>query len=366
MPGRDIVAIGASAGGVEALRELVRHLPADFPGSLFVVIHIPSDAPSLLPRILSRSGPLPATHAKDGEPIAAGRIYVAPPDRHLLIRRGYLSVVHGPRENGHRPAIDPLFRSAARSYGRRAIGVVLSGNLNDGSHGLRVIKDRRGTAVVQDPEDAVYPGMPSAAIEHAEVDHVFPIAAIGDLLARLAREPIPDEEVPVPGPDEVESEGPAKLAEDGERINARLGGDPSVYTCPECHGNLWEIRDGSLTRYRCRVGHSYTEDSLINEKGESLEAALWMALDALEEQASLTQRMAERAREFGNERRHGALADRVHDLEDRARLVREVLLTGLVKTLPPEARGGGEAGAEAALGAIGGGAPPATPGPAGP
>jgi two-component system, chemotaxis family, protein-glutamate methylesterase/glutaminase len=351
MPGRDIVAIGASAGGVEALRELVRHLPADFPGSLFLVVHIPSDAPSLLPRILSRSGPLPATHARDGEPIAAGRIYVAPPDRHLLVRRGYLSVVHGPRENGHRPAIDPLFRSAARAYGRRAIGVVLSGNLNDGSHGLRIVKQRGGIAVVQDPEDALYPGMPAAAIEHADVDYVFPIAAIGDLLNRLTREPIPEEMV-VARPDEVESERPGKHAAEGEVINEGLGGTPSVYTCPECHGNLWEINEGKLSRYRCRVGHSYTEDSLIYEKGEALEAALWMALDALEEQASFTQRMAQRAREFGNGRRQAALEERVVDLEDRARLVREVLLTGLPKTLPAETGGGGEAGAAAALRAI--------------
>jgi len=177
-------------------------------------------------------------------------------------------------------------------------------------------------------------------------------------LNRLTREPIP-EEAPVARPDEVESERPAKRAAEGEIVNARLGGEPSVYTCPECHGNLWELREGTLSRYRCRVGHSFTEDSLAYEKGEALEAALWMALDALEEQASLTQRMATRAREFGNGRRQSLLEERVADLEDRARLVREVLLNGLAKMLPGETGGAGEAGAATALGAVHHGHPPA-------
>jgi two-component system chemotaxis response regulator CheB len=356
MPTRDIVVVGASAGGVEALRELVASLPADFPAAVFVVVHMPADSPSMLPRILERFGPLPAAHAKDAEPIVPGRIYVAPPNQHLLIKRGAAWVIYGPKENGHRPAIDPLFRTAARAYGNRVIAVVLSGNLNDGSHGMRAVKEHGGTAVVQDPEDALYPGMPAAAIEHADVDHIFPIAAMGDLLNRLTREPIPEETV-VPRPDEVESERPGKRAAEGEFINARLGGAPSVYTCPECRGNLWEMREATLGRYRCRVGHSFTEDSLIHEKGEALEAALWSALEALEEQASLTQRMAERAREFGNDRRRATLEGRVTDLEDRARLVREVLLNGLAKTLPVETDGG-EIAAATALRALHDAPPP--------
>jgi two-component system, chemotaxis family, protein-glutamate methylesterase/glutaminase len=348
VPTRDLVVIGASAGGIEALRELVSGLPADFPAAIFIVVHVPTDAPSMLPRILSRSGPLPAGHAQDGERIQPGRIYVAPPNHHLLVKPGAAWVIYGPKENGHRPAIDPLFRTTARSYRNRVIGVVLSGNLNDGSHGLRQVKALGGLTVVQDPDDALYPGMPSAAIELVDVDHVFPITALADLLVRLTREQIP--EVPdVLRPDEVESERPGKRGNEGELVNARLGGAPSVYTCPECRGNLWEIRDENLSRYRCRVGHSYTEDSLIHEKGESLEAALWSALEALEEQASLTQRMAQRALELGNSRRHTLLDQRVTDLEDRARLVREVLLTGLPKTLAAETAGAGEAGAMTAL-----------------
>ena len=348
MANPDLVVIGASAGGIEALRELARNLPADFSAAILVVVHIPTDSPSMLPHILKRCGPLPATHAKDGEQIRPGRIYVAPPNHHLLVKPGATWVMYGPKENGHRPAIDPLFRTAARAYGRRVIAVVLSGNLNDGSHGLALVKERGGLAIVQDPDDALYPGMPSAAIDSVDVDHVFPIVALADLLVRLTREARP--EVPqVHRPDEVESERPGKRADEGEVVNALLGGEPSVYTCPECHGNLWEIRDAKLSRYRCRVGHSYTEDSLIHEKGESLEAALWMALEALEEQASLTQRMAQRTAEMGNARRRMLLEQRVTDLEDRARVVREVLLNGLPKTLPAETGRGGEAGAERAL-----------------
>jgi len=360
MATRDIVVIGASAGGVEALRELARGLPADFSAAIFAVVHIPTDAPSMLPHILSRSGPLRAEHPKDGQRIVPGRFYIAPPNHHLLVKPGAAWVIYGPKENGHRPAIDPLFRTAARAYGSRVVGVVLSGNLNDGSHGLRLIKSLGGVAVVQDPDDALYPGMPTAAIDNVDVDHVFPISALADLLTRLTREQIP-EGAQVQRSDEVESERPGKRAEEGEIINARLGGQPSVYTCPECHGNLWEINDLRLTRYRCRVGHSFTEDSLIYEKSEALEAALWMALDALEEQASLTQRMADRARDLRNGRRQAVLEQRVSDLEDRARVVREVLLTGLPKTMPGETVGAGEAAADRALHAADH-IPPATPG----
>ncbi|MDQ3997065.1 MAG: chemotaxis protein CheB, partial [Gemmatimonadota bacterium] len=151
MATRDVVVVGASAGGIEALRELVAHLPADYPGAIFVVVHIPTDAPSMLPRILTRAGPLPAVHASDGDAIEGGRIYVAPPNHHLLLKPDAMWVGYGPKENGHRPAVDPLFRSAARAYGPRVVGVVLSGTLSDGSHGLRAVKAGGGTAVVQDP-----------------------------------------------------------------------------------------------------------------------------------------------------------------------------------------------------------------------
>ena len=162
MPGHDIVVIGASAGGVEALSQLAHLLPGDFPGSIFVVLHLPAHGPSLMPQILTRRGKLPAAHPSDGEEILPGRIAIAPPDQNLLLEDGRMRLVRGPRENGHRPAVDPLFRSAALAYGRRVVGVVLSGTLDDGAAGLAAIKQRGGIAIVQDPSDAIYPGMPAA------------------------------------------------------------------------------------------------------------------------------------------------------------------------------------------------------------
>jgi len=182
---RDVVVIGASAGGVAALVELVGGLPPDLPAALFIVVHHPTDAPSKLPRILSRAGSLPAAHATDGERIEPGRIYVAPPDQHLLVRDGFVEVSSGPPEHRLRPAVDPLFRSAAEAYGARVIGVVLTGNLEDGASGLAAIKERGGQAVVQDPANAEYDGMPRSAVEHVAADHVVPLAELAALLTEL-------------------------------------------------------------------------------------------------------------------------------------------------------------------------------------
>ena len=202
MADHGIVVVGASAGGVEALAELAASLPSELSAAVFVVLHLPPTGTSALPEILHRHGPLPAAHVKDGEPIQPGRIYVAPPDHHVLLRTGHVHLSRGPRENGHRPAIDPLFRSAAREYATRVIGLVLSGALDDGTAGLLAIKSRGGIAVVQDPADALYPGMPSNALGHVPVDHVLPAASIGKLLARLiAASAEPPSELPAaPGP----------------------------------------------------------------------------------------------------------------------------------------------------------------------
>ena len=189
MPDHDIVVVGASAGGVEALAELAASLPANLPAAVFVVLHVPATGTSALPDILSRHGPLPASHVKDGELVERARIYVAPPDHHVLLRGGHVRLTRGPRENGHRPAVDSLFRSAAREYATRVIGVVLSGALDDGTAGLLAIKSRGGVAVVQEAGDALYPGMPYNALEHVRVDHVVAVASMGKLLARLAAEP---------------------------------------------------------------------------------------------------------------------------------------------------------------------------------
>jgi two-component system, chemotaxis family, protein-glutamate methylesterase/glutaminase len=271
MPDHDIVVVGASAGGVEALAALARSLPADLPAAVFVVLHVPSTGSSALPDILSRHGPLPAAHVKDGEPIENGRIYVAPPDHHVLLRTGHVHLSRGPRENGHRPAVDPLFRSAAHQYASRVIGVVLSGALDDGTAGLTAVKSRGGLAVVQEPGDALYPGMPDSALEHVRVDHVVPTADMGALLARITAEPSP--EAPGSAPDhmevEVQVEGFSLEAMEGERP-----GRPSGFSCPDCNGVLWEIQDGQLQRFRCRVGHAWSPESLLTQQSEALEAAL--------------------------------------------------------------------------------------------
>lgn len=325
MPGRDIIVVGASAGGVEALATLARGLPADISAAIFVVLHIAPHGTSVLPRIISRAGPLPATHAWDGEPIRSGRIYVAPPDRHLLLKSGHVRVARGPTENSHRPAIDPLFRTAARSYGRRVIGVVLSGLLDDGTAGLLAIKERSGLAVVQHPDDALFPSMPRSAMDNLKVDHAVPIADLGALLVRLTKEPLPAQlQTSAPAQMQVEADM-AELERDAME-NPHRPGAPSGFACPACGGALWELRDGELIRYRCRVGHAWSPDSLLAEQSGAVETALWSALRALEERAALAQNMSHRAAQRGSDPIARKFADQARECESDARLIREVLL----------------------------------------
>jgi two-component system, chemotaxis family, protein-glutamate methylesterase/glutaminase len=323
MPDHDIVVVGASAGGVEALAGLAASLPPDLPAAVFVVLHLPPTGTSALPGILTRHGPLPASHVKDGEPIEHGRIYVAPPDHHLLVRAGHVHLARGPRENGHRPAVDPLFRSAAREYATRVIGVILSGALDDGTAGLVAVRSRGGIAVVQDPEDALYPGMPLSALEHVEVDHVVPVAAIGPLLARLVTEPAP--EPPGPAPTEMEVE----VEVEGFSMDAMEGqhpGELSGFSCPDCSGVLWTIDDGDLQRFRCRVGHAWSPESLLTRQSEALEAALWIALRSLEERAALARRLAEPPRRRGHSITATRFEEQAIEAQQAARVVRELLL----------------------------------------
>jgi two-component system, chemotaxis family, protein-glutamate methylesterase/glutaminase len=323
MPDRDVVVVGASAGGVEALTSLVGSLPADLPASLFVVLHLPATSSSALPDILTRHGPLPASHAKDGEPIEQRRIYVAPPDHHLLLRERHVHLARGPRENGHRPAVDPLFRSAAREHATKVVGVVLSGALDDGTAGLLAIKSRGGVAIVQQPEDALYPGMPHNAVEHVQVDHVLPAAEIGEALTRLAAEPAKEPAGPAPNDMrlEVEVEGFSM-----EVLEGGNPGRPSAFSCPDCNGVLWEIHDGGLVRFRCRVGHAWSPQSLLTQQSEALEAALWVALRSLEERAALAARLAEPARRRGHRITATRFQEQAQEAQQAARLVRRLLL----------------------------------------
>jgi len=323
MPDHGVVVVGASAGGVEALADLAASLPGDLPAAVFVVLHLPATGTSALPEILGRHGPLPAGHVRDGEPIQPGQIYVAPPDHHVLLRTGHVHVSRGPRENGHRPAIDPLFRSAAREYATRVVGVVLSGALDDGTGGLLAIKSRGGIAVVQDPTDALYPGMPGNALQHVEVDHVLPAAAMGELLVRLIADSAeaPADPAPTGMRVEVEMEGFSLEAFEGDHP-----GRPSGFSCPDCHGVLWAIRDGGLERYRCRVGHAWSPESLLTQQSEALEAALWIALRSLEERAALARRLAEPARRRGHRITATRFEEQASEAQQAARLVRDLLL----------------------------------------
>lgn len=309
MPRRDIVVVGASAGGVDALRAVVSRLPADLAATVLVVMHIPEGGTSFLPEILSRAGPLPAIHPDDRFPLEHGRIFIAPPGRHLSIQDGHLRVTGGPTENGFRPAIDRLFRSAAESLGTRVVGVVLSGTLYDGVAGLAEIKRRGGIAIVQDPEEAMFRGMPENALEAAPVDYTLPKAEIGPMLAMLAKGTAP----------------PTREQRSGAMLEEPETGKPSVYSCPDCGGTLWELEGGEFVHYRCRVGHAYSVEGLVKSQDGALERAMWAATRALEESAALSRRLAAQARQRGHEAVAIRFDQKAEDKERNAAEMRKIL-----------------------------------------
>jgi two-component system, chemotaxis family, protein-glutamate methylesterase/glutaminase len=315
MAHHDIIVIGGSAGGIQALRELVSGLPPNLPASLFVVVHVPPYAVSRLPQILSRAGRLPATHAIDGELVQRGRIYVAPPDRHLLVRQGRIALSRGPRENHSRPAIDPLFRSAARAYGSRVIGVVLSGALYDWSMGLLVVKTRGGIAIVQDPREAAVDSMPRSALELVEADYVLAAADIASVLNEwVVRSSLEQGGEPVADRDErLQSLMKQDFAEQAHDGRAE---ETTVYTCPDCGGVLWQDGAGRQVAFRCHVGHAYAPEILLSQKSEEFESALWASLRLLKEKATLTRQLATRARAGGN----GGSEEIANRIEEQAEL----------------------------------------------
>jgi len=280
-PTRDIVVIGASAGGVQAALQVASMLPADLPAAVFVAIHMAAGFVSRLPELMSARGPLRASHPVDGELIQRGRIYVAPPDNHLVVRNGYIHVVRGPKENGYRPSIDLMFRSASMAYGARVIGVVLTGNLDCGTGGLLSIRSRGGLAVVQDPADAEVPSMPASALNHVPAEHVVRLAELPALLSTLTREPAPAQMAHVPG---------ALMEMEGEQL-----GIPASIVCPVCQGALTESQVEGFSMYRCHVGHAFSLGSMVAEQAESVERALWAAARALEEAADLSARLSQRS-----------------------------------------------------------------------
>jgi two-component system chemotaxis response regulator CheB len=324
MAHRDLVVIGASSGGVEALMTLLGGIPDGFPAAIFVVLHVRPDAPSQLPAILNRAGHLPASHAVDGEPIRRGRVYVAPPGMQTYVHRGRISVQRGPAENLYRPAIDPLFRTAAHHYGPRVIGVVLTGAMDDGSAGLLAVKRGGGLAVVQDPADAAFSAMPGNAIKAASPDHVVPLLVIAPLLNRLVSEHVGDDslvkEVPLETAEEAPPGTPFQRSEDQ--------GDPSNLTCPECHGTLWEIEEQGAIRFRCRVGHGFSQGAMIKAHTDSVERALYAALRALEERVALLHKLATHARQRGHHTVASLLEDRLGRVDDDVKALHSVIKNG--------------------------------------
>jgi len=321
-----IVVIGASAGGIQALLEVIAELPATFAAPVFVVVHVGTGR-SVLPTLLSRGGALPATHATHDERFKPGHIYVAPPDCHMLVREDRIELSHGPRENHSRPAIDPLFRSAARAHGNRVTGVILSGALGDGSTGLMTIKAHGGQAIVQDPDDAIVESMPVSALRLVEADHVLPARGIGRYLASMPVSPPLTAGLKEMDGDDMEDDGAKFIQEDfAEQQNDRRRGQLTMFTCPDCGGTLWQTADGPITGFRCHVGHAWSLESLLGQKSEQLEAALWSSVRLLEERATLSRQTAVRIRSGGvGLGRASRVGDQALVDEQRADAIRELL-----------------------------------------
>ena len=290
MTARTAIVIGASAGGVEAIRFLAAELPADFPVAVFIVLHIGAH-PSQLPWLLNQTGPLRAVHPKDGDPIRPGQIHIAPPDHHMLIEGGHMRLTRGPRENWARPAIDPLFRSAARAYGSDIIGVVLTGGLNDGTAGLYEIKQNGGITVVQDPVDAAHPDMPRSALKHVPVDHCLPLAQLPELLTRLVAERA------TAHPDQT----PSSARKQGKEMTAEYTLDqPVTVACPDCGGALRRMELGTLIQYGCHIGHVYTAEVMVAAQFVALERSLEGSMRSLSERGELCRQMAEKCLAAGD------------------------------------------------------------------
>jgi two-component system, chemotaxis family, protein-glutamate methylesterase/glutaminase len=315
-----VIVVGASAGGVEALQVLVSTLPGDLDAGVFIVLHTLATAESLLPGLLSRAGPLPARAAEDHALVETGRIYVAPPDRHIVFHDGVVRVVRGPKENRHRPSIDVLFRSAALALGPKVSGVLLSGADDDGTAGMMAIKRAGGVTIVQDPADSKYSDMPASAIRTVHPDYTLPVHQIGPLLAELVKGRVQRNEKPALSEPVDKSLVPN---DEGSPSDDKMLGTPSVYTCPDCNGTLWELQDGRLLRYRCRVGHAYSAESVIEASADSVERALWSAVRALEESGSLSRRVAERTGFLREDLMREAV-----EREEHARVIRDLLTEG--------------------------------------
>lgn len=309
-----VIAVGGSAGSLDALGKFLRDLPDGLPAALCVALHVPPYSKSAVPNILSRISGLPADHVNGPMALCPGRVYVAPPDFHMVFEDSVVRPDHGPRVNRHRPSIDVMLRSAARNYGARAVGVILSGNLDDGTAGLAAIQAAGGLTAVQDPADAEFPSMPANAMRAVSVDVVAPAAELGKgLVAALSEQTRP--QMKPPGAHEASSD-----------MNLR---------CPDCNGPLVEQHQDGVTTFACRVGHEYSFDRLAIAQSEAVEWALWSAVSILEEQATLTERLAERAREQARAIGEAHFRERSRTARGHARVIRDLLESGDGTTVDP-------------------------------
>jgi two-component system chemotaxis response regulator CheB len=315
-----IVVIGGSAGSLGPLQRIVGELPEQLPAAIFVTTHVPPDAVSAMPHILSRSGQMFATHAIDRAPISPGRIIVAPPNFHLAIEDGAMRVLQGPRENGQRPSIDVLFRSAANAYGNMVCGVLLSGTLDDGVAGLQAIRKAGGETMVQDPVDAMFPDMPRNALIARAAERAFPAEELADAICEAVEKAL--------------SQSPTvknDVAPDEREI-----GEPSCYTCPTCGGVLWEAQDGETLRFRCHTGHAFNVNAILSEQKSELEDSLWVAVRVIEERKKLLERLARRSKERGNEQTTERFIRQVEELQRHEMAIRGSI-SEVVAQNPPSA-----------------------------
>lgn len=356
MPEKNIIVVGASAGGFEALKTLIGGLPPDLQASVFIVWHMSPDVRGILPQVLNQLHTLPAAHAEDHQRIEPANVYVARPDRHLLIEDGQMLVTRGPKENRFRPAVDPLFRSAAYYHGHNVIGIILSGALDDGTSGLWSVKHFGGTAIVQDPNDADIPSMPENAIRQVEVDYVVPVAEMPALLIDLiGNRTNGNGSVRTADPDDEMTERLAiELAVAREDNSLEAGimqvGTLSPYTCPECHGVLSMLREGHLVRFRCHTGHAFTPDALLQALTESIEAGVWNAIRGVDESIFLLNHMGDHFAEENRPKLAALYFKKANEAKARNEVLRDAVMSHEelnADSLRHEAeRGGGETGTE--------------------
>lgn len=327
MATRNIIVIGASAGGFEALKQLVAALPASLEAAIFIVWHMSPDVQGILPHVLNKQQFFNAHNAIDMDPIVMGRIYVAPPDRHLLIEKDKVRVTHGPKENGFRPAVDPLFRSAAYHLRSRVIGIILSGALDDGASGLWAVKKYGGLAIVQDPDEAEVPSMPQNAMRAVQVDHIVTISDMAPLLVKLIREEAPLIKKQDMEEDNKNTEKEIKIAiqDDAMKDTIMQFGQLTPYTCPECHGVLSAITEGDRTRYRCHTGHAFSADSLLSIISENIEQSFWSTIRAIEESVILLNHMGDHFAEQNQAHLAAIYFKKANEAMDRCKRVREVV-----------------------------------------